>query len=140
MINAATCIVFAVLIVITFLIGFMFGRVSRQVHYQNLIETEREHFRETSEEANKNHSSVLERLGRAYEAETRDLTRRNIKLLDEIAQVTGIDVVELPSFGTVYLNHSKTVREAMQALFKEDIDSETEDIIYEHDDSVKSIV
>ena len=35
------------------------------------------------------------------------------KMLSEIAQVTAIDIVELPTFGTVYLNHSKSIRETM---------------------------
>lgn len=62
----------------------------------------------------------LNELIKTHNVERQELTTRNVRILDEISQVTGIDEIELPSFGTVYLNHSKKQREAMQALHKEE--------------------
>ena len=59
-------------------------------------------------------------LVKTHNIEKQELTNRNIRILDEISRVTGIDKIELPSFGTVYLNHSEKLRAAMQAIYKEE--------------------
>lgn len=53
-------------------------------------------------------------------AEQRSKAVEMNQLLTEISQVTGIEVVQLPSFGTVYLNQDKIQREAMLSLNMED--------------------
>lgn len=57
---------------------------------------------------------------KTHNTERQELANRNIRILDEISRVTGIDKIELPSFGTVYLNHSEKLRAAMQAIYEED--------------------
>lgn len=51
--------------------------------------------------------------------ERQDLNNKYIRILDEVSKVTGIDKIELPSFGMVYLNHTEKLREAMRALNEE---------------------
>ena len=55
-----------------------------------------------------------------YETENREISQRNTKLLNEISHVTGVDEIDLPSFGTIYLDSEKHLREAMRLLNEED--------------------
>ena len=55
----------------------------------------------------------------AYETEIREINQRNTKLLNEISRVTGADEIDLPSFGTIYLDSEKHLREAMRLLNEE---------------------
>ena len=55
-----------------------------------------------------------------YETEIREIGQRNTKLLNEISRVTGVDEIDLPSFGTIYLDNEKHLREAMRLLNEED--------------------
>jgi hypothetical protein len=48
-----------------------------------------------------------------------DLNNQYIRILDEVSKATGIDKIELPSFGTVYLNYNEKLRAAMQELNEE---------------------
>ena len=56
----------------------------------------------------------------AYETEIREIKQRNTRLLNEISRVTGVDEIDLPSFGTIYLDNEKHLREAMKLLNEED--------------------
>lgn len=55
-----------------------------------------------------------------YETEIREINRRNTRLLNEISHITGVDEINLPSFGTIYLDSEKHLREAMRLLNEED--------------------
>lgn len=55
----------------------------------------------------------------AYETEIGEIKQRNTKLLNEISHATGIDEINLPSFGTIYLDSEKHLREAMRLLNEE---------------------
>lgn len=55
-----------------------------------------------------------------YETEIREISQHNTKLLNEISHVTGVDEINLPSFGTIYLDSEKHLREAMRLLNEED--------------------
>lgn len=55
-----------------------------------------------------------------YETEIREIKQRNTRLLNEISRVTGVDEIDLPSFGTVYLDNEKHLRETMKLLNEED--------------------
>lgn len=108
-IMAAMCIV----------VGFMFGYMIARYYDDRIFRIEKKiHETEMRNELER-HAEQVAKNGLMYDVEKRELTQRHTKLLDEIAQVTGIDVINLPSFGTVHLNHSKTVREAMKALYEE---------------------
>ena len=52
--------------------------------------------------------------------EQQELIQRHAKMLDEISQATGINVIELPSFGKVCLNQSGRPRESMYRIYEED--------------------
>ena len=54
-----------------------------------------------------------------YETEIREINQHNTRLLNEISHATGIDEIDLPSFGTVYLNNETHLREAMRLLNEE---------------------
>lgn len=109
-IAAAMCIV----------IGYMAGYFTARVHDNHMMHVERESHKMAMNYEIEQHAAQVAKNGMMFEVEKRELTQRHTKILDEIAQVTGIDVVNLPSFGTVHLNHSKTIREAMKALYEED--------------------
>ena len=55
----------------------------------------------------------------AYDTEIGEIKQRNTKLLNEISHATGIDEINLPSFGTIYLDSEKHLREAMKLLNEE---------------------
>lgn len=55
-----------------------------------------------------------------YETEIREINQRNTRLLNEISHATGVDEINLPSFGTIYLDSEKHLREAMRLLNEED--------------------
>ena len=55
-----------------------------------------------------------------YETEIREINQRNARLLNEISHATGVDEINLPSFGTIYLDSEKHLREAMRLLNEED--------------------
>ena len=55
-----------------------------------------------------------------YETAISEIGQRNTKLLNEISHVTGVDEINLPSFGTIYLDSEKHLREAMRLLNEED--------------------
>ena len=54
-----------------------------------------------------------------YETEIREIKQRNTRLLNEISHATGVDEINLPSFGTIYLDSEKHLREAMKLLNEE---------------------
>lgn len=55
-----------------------------------------------------------------YETEIREINQRNARLLNETSHITGVDKIDLPSFGTIYLDSEKHLREAMRLLNEED--------------------
>lgn len=102
------------------IVGFIFGYMIARYYDNRILNIEKKiHETEMRRELER-HAKQVAKNGVMFDVEKRELTQRHTKILDEIAQVTGIDVVVLPSFGTVHLNHSKNVREAMKALYEED--------------------
>lgn len=53
------------------------------------------------------------------DVERQDLNNKYVRILDEVSKVTGVDKIDIPSFGTVYLNHSERLRAAMRELNEE---------------------
>lgn len=45
---------------------------------------------------------------------------RTNKILQELSETLGVDEVDLPSFGKVYLNQNKHIRDAMNSINLED--------------------
>ena len=112
--------IYIILAVMFLVVGFIFGYIVARYYNDRIFRIEKRiHETEMRNELER-HAEQVAKNGLMYDVEKRELTQRHTKLLDEIAQVTGIDVINLPSFGTVHLNHSKTVREAMKALYEED--------------------
>ena len=66
------------------------------------------------------YKDLLKKTRITYETEIREINQRNTRLLNEISHVTGVDEINLPSFGTVYLDSEKHLREAMRLLNEED--------------------
>ena len=112
--------IYIILAVMFLVVGFIFGYIVARYYDDRIFRIEKKiHETEMRRELER-HAEQMAKNGLMFEVEKRELTQRHTKLLDEIAQATGIDVINLPSFGTVHLNHSKTVREAMKALYEED--------------------
>lgn len=111
---------YVIICVICAMLGFLVGYLAAIDYSVKILKREQERHTENLKEAEYAFHKGLKDIGKIYRTEQQETAKRHTKLLDEIAQVTGVDVVELPSFGTVYLNHSKNLREAMQALHLED--------------------
>lgn len=52
--------------------------------------------------------------------EMQERQNRTNKILQELSEILGVDEVDLPSFGKVYLNQNKHIRDAMNAINLED--------------------
>jgi len=102
-------------------VGFIAGYLTARSDYRHHLDVERVHHESCLADAENRYRQTLKDIDKAIRIDAQETAKRHTKLLDEISQVTGIDKVELPSFGVVYLNHSKNVREAMQALYEEDL-------------------
>lgn len=112
--------IYIILAAMGIVVGFIFGYMFATYHDNRVFKIEKKiHETEMRHEIER-HAEQVAKNGLIFEVEKRELTQRHTKILDEIAQVTGIDTVALPTFGTINLNHSKTVREAMKALYEED--------------------
>lgn len=101
-------------------IGFIAGYLLARFNDNRWITVEREKHKMAMLHETERHAAQVAKNGMMFDLEKRELSQRHTKILDEISQVIGMDVIELPSFGTIYLNHSKYVREAMKALYEED--------------------
>lgn len=112
--------IYIILAAMGIVVGFIFGYMFATYHANRVFKIEKKMHETEMRHEIERHSEQVAKNGLIFEVEKRELTQRHTKILDEISQVTGIDVVELPSFGTINLNHSKTVREAMKALYEED--------------------
>ena len=66
------------------------------------------------------HKDLLKNTRITYETEIREINQRNARLLNEISHATGMDEINLPSFGTIYLDSEKHLREAMRLLNEAD--------------------
>ena len=112
--------IYITLAVMGIVVGFIFGYMFATQHDNRIFKIEKKmHEAEMLHEIER-HAEQVAKNGLIFEVEKRELTQRHTKILDEISQVTGIDTVVLPTFGTINLNHSKSVREAMKALYEED--------------------
>ena len=117
-----------ILLVVTFvvictLVGVFWGWcLSKTYHakwHNYELEQEKKHCERQLAYMDKCFKENLTELVKTHNTERQELTNRNVRILDEISKVTGIDKIELPSFGTVYLNHSEKLRAAMQEIYKE---------------------
>ena len=118
-----------ILLVVTFvvictLIGIFWGWCLSKLYHAKWhayeLERERKNYELHIKNLNGCFKENLTELIKTHNVERQELTNRNIRILDEISKVTGIDKIELPSFGTVYLNHSEKLRAAMQAMYTEE--------------------
>lgn len=111
---------YIVIALMSVVIGFIAGYLLARFNDNRWITVEREQHKMAMLHETERHAAQVAKNGMMFDIEKRELTRRHTNILDEISQVTGIDKIELPSFGTMYLNHSKHVREAMRELYEED--------------------
>lgn len=56
----------------------------------------------------------------AYRVEIQEVKNRYSRILQEISDTLGVDEVVLPSFGKLYLNRNKYMREAFNSIANED--------------------
>lgn len=116
-------IVVALLSVCGFVGGFWGWHASKAYHakwHDYELEREKKSYELQLENIKGCFKENLTDIIKTHNTERQELTNRNIRILDEISKVTGIDKIELPSFGTVYLNHSEKLRAAMQAIYEEE--------------------
>lgn len=111
----------AVIFVIGLILSFVSGYCMARNNSDFRISLEKIRHDETIIELREKHNEELIDIRKHYITMSQNEAKRFTKILDEVSQVTDVDKVELPSFGTIYLNHSKNLREAMQALHMEDL-------------------
>lgn len=103
--------------------GYAIGYLHSNHWWASRMEDEVLTFNDILEHNSAEFKNNLRETRNVYELKIRELKNENAKLLNEISVVTGIDEVNLPSFGTIYLNSDKHLREAMKLLYKEDEDN-----------------
>lgn len=111
----------AVIFVIGLILSFVSGYCMARNNADFRVSLEKIRHDETIIELREKHNNELIDIRKHYITMSQNEAKRFTKILDEVSQVTGVDKVELPSFGVVYLNHSKNLREAMRALHMEDL-------------------
>ena len=101
---------------IAYISGYLHADHSCKIRF----EKELSDFNDILETSNTEYDNMLRNTRNTYETEIRELRTRNANLLDEISHVSGIDEITLPSFGTIYLDRTKHIRESMRLLNDED--------------------
>lgn len=107
-----------------FIMGIFFGwSLARQYYYKwyvaelKLRDSENEAKLENMKQCFK---EDLTDMIKEKDVERQNLNNKYIRILDEVSKATGINKIELPSFGIVYLNHTERLRAAIRELNKED--------------------
>jgi hypothetical protein len=80
----------------------------RDTEYQKQIVNMKECFKED-----------LTSMIKEKDIERQDLNNKYIRILDGVSKATGVDKIDIPGFGTVYLNHTERLRAAMRELNEE---------------------
>lgn len=102
--------------VFAYISGYLYAEHS----WKSRLERELSTFNDILESNSSEFKDNLRETRKTYELKIRELTNEHTKLLNEISNVTGVDEVNLPSFGTIYLDNEKHLREAMKLLNEED--------------------
>ena len=100
--------------------AYISGYLYSERSWKTRLERELNTFNDILESNSSEFKDNLRETRKTYELKIRELTNEHTKLLNEISNVTGIDEVKLPSFGTIYLDSDKHLREAMKLLYEED--------------------
>lgn len=86
---------------------YTYGFERKESNTRELLEIERNYYNQSIEFMDETYKKEIDRLNKrqsSYIDEIRMTDDEKLKnILEEIADVTGITVVELPSFGTLYL-------------------------------------
>lgn len=100
----------------SYLLGYMAADRAAREHLDKKLNSFNDILKINEDE----YKDLLKKTRITYETEIREINQRNTRLLNEISHVTGVDEINLPSFGTVYLDSEKHLREAMRLLNEED--------------------
>jgi hypothetical protein len=103
------------------IVGFIAGYITAKSNYNYYRDLDRIHYETCLANSENHYNQTLKDVQKAFSVQIQENAKRQTQMLDEIAHATGIDTVILPSFGTVYLNHTKNVSEAMKAFYDEDL-------------------
>ena len=93
----------------SYLLGYMAADRAAREHLDKKLNSFNDILKINEDE----YKDLLKKTRITYETEIREINQRNTRLLNEISHVTGVDEINLPSFGTVYLDSEKHLREAM---------------------------
>lgn len=89
---------------------YIYGFEYKESKTRELLEIERNYYNQSIEFMDETYKKEIDRLNKrqsSYIDEIRMADDEKLKnILEEIADVTGITVVELPSFGTLYLKEA----------------------------------
>ena len=110
-------------ILVVILLCSVFAYISGYLHaehsWKTRLERELNTFNDILESNSLEFKDNLRETRKTYELRIRELTNEHTKLLNEISHATGVDEINLPSFGTIYLDSDKHLREAMRLLNEE---------------------
>lgn len=109
-----------VAILICSLVAYIGGYLRAEHNWMNRLESELNSFNDILESNTSEFKDNLRETRNVYEVKIRELKNEHSKLLNEISHATGVDEINLPSFGTIYLDSEKHLREAMRLLNEED--------------------
>ena len=101
-------------------LAYISGYLHAEHSWKSRLERELSAFNDILESNSSEFKDNLRETRNTYELKIRELTNEHTKLLNEISNVTGVDEIDLPSFGTIYLDNEKHLREAMKLLNEED--------------------
>lgn len=107
-------------ILICAVLAYLSGYMTAEHAARDRLEKELNSFNNILKINEDEYKDLLKSTRITYETEIREIKQRNTRLLNEISRVTGVDEIDLPSFGAIYLDSGKHLREAMRLLNEED--------------------
>lgn len=103
---------------------YIYGFEQKESNTRELLEIERNYYNQSIEFMDETYKKEIDRLNKrqsSYIDEIRMTDDEKLKnILEEIADVTGITVVELPSFGTLYLKEAGEETDATDDVEREE--------------------
>lgn len=112
---------------IIFAAGVLFGLIIASVVLCEVIESYKEQIKDIKKERDHHENFLRTQYIRqitdeqnACRVEIREAKNRCSRILQEVSDTLGVDEVILPSFGKLYLNRNKYMRDAFNSIANED--------------------
>ena len=93
-------IVFLICTTLTYISGYMIAEHDARDRREKELNSLNDILKFNEDE----YKDLLKNTRITYETEIREINQRNTRLLNETSHATGVDEINLPSFGTIYLD------------------------------------